>query len=122
MSTDDLIVDWRKRWSRDCYSFVFGMIFALIICILKQMNLIDDYENNLDQYEDDNLEFREKRREKYALSAPKKLFLVLISIISLFSYFLFSILCISKENCDAYTPYITIIPVYLFSKFLINFL
>lgn len=84
-----------------------------MICILQRLNLIDDYENNLDQHEDDSLEFREKRRDKFALSLPKKFILVVLSLCGLGSYYLFAVLCKSKENCDDFTPYITIIPVCL---------
>lgn len=46
VSSDDLIDEWRSRWTHDCYSFALGMCFAHLICILKRLNLID--ESSLD--------------------------------------------------------------------------
>jgi hypothetical protein len=47
---EDLISEWRVRWSHDCYSFAFGMLFGLLLCILSRLNFIeeiyfDDYSN-----------------------------------------------------------------------------
>lgn len=42
VSSDDLIDEWRSRWTHDCYSFALGMCFAHLICILKRLNLIDE--------------------------------------------------------------------------------
>ncbi|RNA44489.1 CAS1 domain-containing 1 [Brachionus plicatilis] len=111
IDSDYVLNVWRKNWSANCYSFVFGMIFALICCFLRKKNLIDDYENNLEQHEDDNLEFREKRRDKFALSLKKKIVLVFISIIGLFSSIFFVLACKSKDQCDIYIPYLMIVPV-----------
>ena len=111
INSDHLLKDWHKIWSTNCYSFIFGMIFALTCCYLRKMNLIDDYENNLEQHEDDNLEFREKRRDKFAISFKKKIILVFISFIGLFSSFFFVLTCENKRECDHYIHYLMIVPV-----------
>lgn len=102
VNNDDLISGWRSRWSLDCYSFLFGMSFALIICILKRCNYLEndhDYESN------------EWRRELRSLPCLLKFLLVILSLGGLVSYAVFAILCKSRENCNEYTPYISIIPV-----------
>lgn len=111
IDSDHLLEDWKKNWSSNIYSFIFGMIFALICCFLRKMNLIDDYENNLDQHEDDNLEFREKRRDKFAFSFKKKIILVFISFIGLSSSVFFVLTCQKKKECDNYIPYLMIVSV-----------
>ena len=107
-SSDDIISDWHKRWSNDCYSFLFGMVFALIICILKRVSLIEEFETNLDY---DNTETREKRHRERALPFHLKFISILISLAGLIAYFVFAVLCRSKENCDNVTKYITVIPI-----------
>ena len=108
VSFDDLIGVWRKHWSNDCLSFLFGMTFGLVVCILKRIGFVDEYETNLD-YE--SAEVKDKRREQTSLPCYLKLFLILLSLAGLFGYFLFAILCQSRENCNSVTTYITIIPV-----------
>ena len=108
VSYDDLIIDWRTHWSNDCYSFLFGMSFGLILCIFKRLGLVDEYETNL---ENDSADAKDKRREQKNLPPYLKLFLIFISFVGFCGYFLFAILCRSKENCDSVTTYITVIPV-----------
>lgn len=113
VSSDDLIGEWRSRWSHDCYSFIFGMAFGLIICILKRWNFIDEYENNLSDHEDAQ-EIRDRRRDINSyrnIPSHYRLALIFISLVGLISYLVFAILCKSKENCDEFTVYISIIPV-----------
>lgn len=112
VSSDDLIAEWRNRWSLDRYSFLIGMVFGIIICMLKKLNLVDDYENNMEQqYDEDNLDLREKRRDKTQLSIKMKSILTLIALSGIIFYYLFAVLCKSKENCDSFTTYLTFIPV-----------
>ena len=111
VSFDDLIVDWRRRWSSDCYSFLFGMAFGLTVCVLKRLNLVDDYETNVEHDNLDSRDVRDKRREQTNLPSYLKIFLILVSLGGLIGYILFAIFCRSKENCDYVTTYITVIPV-----------
>lgn len=99
---DDLIVGWRTRWSLDCYSFLFGMCFALLLCILKRFSYL---ENDYD------FESNERRRELKNVPCLFKFILVVLSLTGLVSYGIFAYLCQFRENCDEYTPYVTIIPV-----------
>ena len=110
VSSDDLISEWRTRWSRDCFSFLSGMLFALVLCLFERMKFIDETsENDADQISED-CEFWDKIREK---SVPKhfKLSLVFFSMTGLVAYAIYIGLCKTKEECDIYTPYITFIPV-----------
>ena len=108
VSFDDLIIEWRTRWSNDCFSFIYGMALALTVCILKRLSFVNDHETNLEY---DNSETRDKRRDGKSLPAYLKCVLILLALGGLFGYFLFAILCRSKENCDSVTTYVTIIPV-----------
>jgi hypothetical protein len=169
VSGDELITEWRVRWSHDCYSFVFGMCFALIFAILKRLNLIEDIENvftfqppppalnttntittassasspitspngimaqgNNDHESvssslaisgstGDNtvimepMEFSDNRRKgKSILNIKIKFVMVFVAMCGLVSYFLFAVLCLSREACDNLTPYLNIIPVSFF--------
>jgi hypothetical protein len=155
VNSDDLISDWRTRWSHDCYSFACGMIFALFVSILKRNNLIDDNNNNnnssgengsatacvetsLNVDDEENaigelssttneLLLKEKKnrvgtngsgggRVDYSKCQCKKLkfVLVVLSLAGLVGYGVFASSCKLKQECDNYTPYITIIPVLLY--------
>ena len=110
---DDLITGWRSRWSLDCYSFLFGMVFALILCILKRCSLLEN---------DHDYESSERRRELRAVPFLVKFVLVLLSLAGMIAYAIFAALCKNREACNQYTPYISIIPVSFFSLSLILFL
>lgn len=126
VSSDDLISEWRQRWSIDRYSFLFGMSFALIICLLKRVNLVDEFENNTSNmngsignsdHGEDSLDIREINKRNRASSTGGQLSLKIKSILCLLSiggivfYYFFAVLCTSKESCDSYTTFVTIIPV-----------
>jgi hypothetical protein len=164
VSSDELITEWRVRWSHDCYSFVFGMCFALIFAILKRLNLIEDMENVFNYSQSgvngnasngsgnspssptgstssnghvvngdlighhtlidassgggggaggiEQMEFSDNRRKgKSILNIKIKFLMVLVALGGLVSYFLFAVLCSSRETCDNLTPYLNIIPV-----------
>lgn len=99
---DDLITGWRTRWSLDCYSFLFGMCFALIVCILKRCSYLEndyDYESG------------EWRRELRNVPFCFKFILILLSLAGLISYATFASLCTDRNSCNEYTPYISILPV-----------
>ena len=110
VNSDDLVSEWRTRWNLDAYSFMIGMFFALFVSILKMFNLIDNSDENQIELEESSTELRDKRREK---SLPKyiKLFFILTSVTGLVSYVVFSNLCRTKEGCNRYISYITVIPV-----------
>lgn len=113
VNSDDLISEWRSRWMLDGYSFVLGMFFALFLCILKRLNIVDIGDDSQIDFEERITELREKKRDK---SLPKhiKFFLAIASLIGLISYTVFANLCKSKEGCNLYIPYITIIPILSF--------
>jgi len=99
---DDLISGWRLRWSLDCYSFLFGMVFALLLCILKRCSVLEmdhDYEST------------ERRRELRVVPFFVKFLLVLLSLAGLISYAIFAALCQNRDECNKYTTYISIIPI-----------
>ncbi len=110
VNNDDMIGEWKHRWNLDAYSFISGMFFALFITILKRLNMIDDSDETQIELEESSTELRDKLREK---NLPKhvKLSFILVSVTGLVSYTIFANLCQSKEGCDAYISYITIIPV-----------
>lgn len=110
VSTDDLINEWRSRWTLDSYSFILGMFFGLLVCILKKMNIIDNSDEHQIELEESSTELRDKIREK-SLPRHVKLFFVVTSMTGLVSYGIFAVLCKSRHECNLYVPYITIIPV-----------
>lgn len=116
VNNDDLISEWRERWCLDAYSFVVGMFFALFLCILKRLNVIDNSDENQIELQESSTELRDKIREK---TKPRhiKAFLILISIAGLVSYTIFANLCRSKDSCNRYISYITIIPILSFIIF-----
>lgn len=133
VSSDDMITEWRHRWSIDRYSFLFGMSFALGICLLKRVNIVEEFENNSSNSiinlvnsngmsngsngdhhgADDSLDIRDtmKRGGRGQLSLKIKSILTLLSVCGMGFYYLFVVLCTSKESCDSYTTFITVIPV-----------
>lgn len=162
VSSDDLITEWRQRWSIDRFAFLFGMSFALGICILKRINLIDDLENGMtgingngnsngninnnsstmpngggsvgaeDDYHYQDMATSSLMNLKTSsnssssrfgidkkstnrggqLSFKAKFVFVLLAIAGMGSYYLFAVLCTSRESCDNYTTFITVIPVW----------
>lgn len=120
VSSDDLITEWRQRWSIDRYAFLFGMSFALAICLLKRMNLVDEFESNAGASSlgssEDILELRNggsgsEKRSRCQLSLKAKFVFTLLSVAGLVFYYLFAVLCTAKETCDSYTTFVTVIPV-----------
>ena len=110
---DDMISEWRQRWNFDAYSFIFGMFFALFLSVLKRLNIIDNSDDSQIELEESSTELRDKLREKN-LPRYVKLFFVLVSVTGLVSYATFANLCQSKDGCNVYISYITIIPVSYF--------
>ena len=78
------------------------------------MNLVSDYIE-IDDEQEENFQLWDKMREK---NTPKhfKLSLIFLSLTGLVAYAIFAFLCKTKEECDIYTPYVTIIPVIQFFK------
>lgn len=120
VSSDDLITEWRQRWSIDRYAFLFGMSFALAICLLKRMNLVDEFESNAGASSlgssEDILELRNggggsEKRSRCQLSLKAKFVFTLLSVAGLVFYYLFAVLCTAKETCDSYTTFVTVIPI-----------
>lgn len=113
LNSDDLLSEWRERWGLDAFSFVVGMFFALFLCILKRMNIIDNSDDNQIELQQSSTELRDKIRER---TRPKhvKAFFLLISITGLLSYAIFANLCRTKDACNMYISYITIIPILSF--------
>jgi hypothetical protein len=109
VSSDDLINDWKSRWSNDSYVFIWGMFFGLVICVLKRINIIDDYDGS--QIIEPSTSREKWRNNDKCISVKLKLVLILFSLIGLISYFSFALLCTSQENCNHVTPYITFIPI-----------
>lgn len=110
VNTDDLVSEWRDRWNLDAYSFLIGMFFGLLISALKAFNIIENSDDFQIELEESSTELRDKRREKN-LSTHVKFFLILTSVTGLVSYAVFVNLCTSKEGCNHYIAYITVIPV-----------
>lgn len=113
VNSDNLITQWRQIWSLDAYSFLFGLFFALFFCLLKRLNVIDDSDEIQTELVESSTELRNKLRER---NLPKnvKYFLVLVAMTGIVSYTVFANLCKSKEGCNVYISYITIIPIMSF--------
>jgi len=110
VNNDDMIGEWRQRWNLDAYSFITGMFFGLFLSVLKRLNIIDDSDEIQIELEESSTELRDKLREKN-LPRHVKLGLILVSVTGIVSYATFANLCQSREGCNAYISYITIIPV-----------
>ena len=84
------------------------MVAALAICILKDLNIVDEYENSLEPV-------KKRRGDDSVLgmvaSLRCKQLIVFLSTAGLAGYLAFAIFCNSKETCNDITTYITIIPV-----------
>lgn len=116
VNSDDLVSEWRDRWNLDAYSFLIGMSFGLLMSALKAFNIIDNSDDVQIELEESSTELRDKRREKN-LPTHIKFFFILTSVTGLVSYAVFANLCTSKEGCNQYIAYITVIPVRALSFF-----
>ena len=97
VTTDDSIKDWWFRWKIDRYSVPAGMIFAFLYELLKKNNLIDDNSKSSNLF-----------------SSNLAIITSLASFVGLCMYFVFSLLCRNKSECNEIHPYISFIPIISF--------
>lgn len=93
LSSDDDIHEWWHRWKLDRYTVAFGVIFALLIHVGQKFNIFDDNNHG-------NL-----------FSRRVSLLGILVGLVSIGFYLVFSIFCQNKQNCEEIHSYIVFIPI-----------
>lgn len=93
LTTDDDIHEWWHRWKLDRYTTAFGMIFAILIHVGQKFNVFEDNNHG-------NL-----------FSRRVSLLGILVGLMSIGFYLVFSIFCQNKQNCEEIHSYIAFIPI-----------
>merc|ERR1719510_1088265 len=93
VTQDDDITEWWSRWKIDRYTTLYGMLFALLVIILRKLKFIED---------SNHLNLCPRSISVFALSC---------SFIGIGSYAIFGSFCPNPKYCNEIHPYIVFIPV-----------
>lgn len=93
LTSDDDIHEWWHRWKLDRYTPAFGVMFAILIHIGQKFNVFDDNNHG-------NL-----------FSRRVSLLGILVGVVSIGFYLVFSIFCQNKQNCEEIHSYIAFVPI-----------
>lgn len=94
LTSDDDIHEWWHRWKLDRYTVAFGVIFAILIHIGQKFNVVVDDNNQGNLF-----------------SRRISLLGILVGLVSIGFYLVFSIFCQNKQNCEEIHSYIAFIPI-----------